>query len=121
MILTALYVTIAQPSGMTAGTQSRQPLPPQPGAAMAYDYEYERNGVSNLFMLFATLEGWRQVEVTDRRITVKGGETPRGDFRVSGRPSGGVIHARILYLDLCKKSVRPPAGGGGGGYRGVLV
>ena len=34
---------------------------------MAYDYEYERNGVSNLFMLFAPLEGWRRVEVTDQR------------------------------------------------------
>ena len=52
---------------MTAGTQSRQPLPPQSGAAMAYDYEYERNGASNLFILFAPLEGWRRVEVTDRR------------------------------------------------------
>ena len=29
-------------------------------SAMAYDYEYQRNGVSNLFMLFAPLEGWRQ-------------------------------------------------------------
>ena len=47
--------------------ETRQPLPAQPGAAMAYDYEYERNGVSNLFMLFAPLEGWRRVEVTDRR------------------------------------------------------
>ena len=45
--------------------ETRQPFPPQPGAAMAYDYE--RNGVSNLFMLFAPLEGWRRVEVTDRR------------------------------------------------------
>ena len=43
------------------------PLPPRPGTAMAYDYEYERNGVSNLFMLFAPLEGWRRVEVTDQR------------------------------------------------------
>ena len=34
---------------------------------MAYDYESERNGVSNLFMRFAPLEGWRRVEVTDRR------------------------------------------------------
>ena len=34
---------------------------------VTYDYEYERNGVSNLFMLFAPLEGWRRVEVTDRR------------------------------------------------------
>ena len=47
--------------------EARQPLPPQPGAAVAYDYEYDRNGVSNLFMLFAPLEGWRRVEVTDRR------------------------------------------------------
>jgi hypothetical protein len=37
---------------------------------MAYDYEYQRNGVSNLFMLFAPLEGWRRVEVTDRRTRV---------------------------------------------------
>ena len=47
--------------------ETRQPLPPPPGAVMAYDYEYERNGVSNRFMLFAPLEGWRRVEVTDRR------------------------------------------------------
>ena len=47
--------------------ETRQPLPPQPRAAMAYDYEYQRNGVSNLFMLFAPLEGWRRVEVTERR------------------------------------------------------
>ena len=42
--------------------ETRQPLPLRPGAAMAYDYEYQRNGVSNLFMLFAPLEGWRRVE-----------------------------------------------------------
>ena len=47
--------------------ETLQPLPPQPGAVMAYDYEYERNGVSNLFMLFAPSEGGRRVEVTDRR------------------------------------------------------
>ena len=47
--------------------ETRTPLPPRPGAATAYDYEYERNGVSNLFMLFAPLEGWRRVEATDQR------------------------------------------------------
>ena len=47
--------------------ETRLPRPAQPGAAGSYDYEYERNGVSNLFMLFAPLEGWRRVEVTDRR------------------------------------------------------
>ena len=46
--------------------ETRQPRPPRPGAVMAYDYEYQRNGVSNLFMLFAPLEGWRRVAVTER-------------------------------------------------------
>ena len=36
-----------------------------------HDYEYERNGKSaNLFMMFAPLEGWRHVEVTDRHTAV---------------------------------------------------
>ena len=50
--------------------ETRRPRPAHPGAAGSYDYEYERNGVSNLFMLFAPLEGWRRVEVTDRRTKV---------------------------------------------------
>ena len=49
---------------------TRSPLAPRPGTGMACDYEYERNGVSNLFMLFAPLEGWRRVEVTDQRTKV---------------------------------------------------
>ena len=49
--------------------ETRLPRPARPGASSVYDYEYERNGVSNLFMLFAPLEGWRRVEVTDRRIS----------------------------------------------------
>ena len=47
--------------------ETRTPLVPRARAAGAYDYEYQRNGVSNLFMLFAPLEGWRRVEVTERR------------------------------------------------------
>jgi hypothetical protein len=50
--------------------ETRQPLPRQAGKPERYDYEYERNGVSNLFMIFAPLEGWRHVEVTDRRTRV---------------------------------------------------
>ena len=45
----------------------RTPRPSRPGSARAYDYEYQRNGVSSLFMLFAPLEGWRGVEVSERR------------------------------------------------------
>ena len=57
--------------------ETRQPHPPRPGAAMAYDFEYRRNGVSNLFMLFAPLEGWRRVEVTDRRTRTDWAEVVR--------------------------------------------
>lgn len=47
----------------------RVPLPMKEGQPERYDNEYERNGVSNLFMFFAPLEGWRHVEVTDRRTS----------------------------------------------------
>jgi DDE superfamily endonuclease len=50
--------------------ETRQPLPMLPGKPARYDYEYERNGTANLFMLFAPLEGWRHVEVTERRTAI---------------------------------------------------
>ena len=46
--------------------ETRVPIAAKPGRPARYDYEYERNGTANLFMLFAPLEGWRHVEVTDR-------------------------------------------------------
>ena len=48
----------------------RRPVPSQPGRPYRYDSEYKRNGVSNLFMFFAPLGGWRLVKVTDRRTKV---------------------------------------------------
>jgi hypothetical protein len=48
----------------------RTPIPPAPGQPERYDYEYERNGTSNLFMFFAPLLGWRHATVTDRRTAV---------------------------------------------------
>jgi len=42
----------------------------KPGHPARHDYEYERNGTANLFMMFAPLEGWRHVEVTDRHTAV---------------------------------------------------
>lgn len=50
--------------------ETRTPRPARPGAVSTYDYEYERNGVSSLFMLFAPLDGWRRVEVRERRTKV---------------------------------------------------
>ena len=57
--------------------EARQPRPARPGAPLAYDYEYQRNGVSNLFMRFAPLEGWRRVEVTARRTRTDWAEVVR--------------------------------------------
>jgi len=45
----------------------RKPIPAYPGQRARYDYEYKRNGVANLFMIFEPLRGKRQVKVTDRR------------------------------------------------------
>jgi hypothetical protein len=50
--------------------ETRTPIPMKPGQLARYDYEYERNGTANLFMMFAPLEGWRHVKVTERRTAV---------------------------------------------------
>ena len=50
--------------------ETRTPIPAKPGQPQRHDYEYERNGVANLFMLFAPLEGWRHVKVTDRHTAI---------------------------------------------------
>jgi hypothetical protein len=50
--------------------ETRVPVPMKPGRPARFDYEYERNGTANLFMMFAPLEGWRHVKVTDRRTAI---------------------------------------------------
>jgi hypothetical protein len=50
--------------------ETRVPIPAKPGQPKRYDYEYERNGTANLFMMFAPLEGWRHVKVTDRHTAI---------------------------------------------------
>ena len=42
--------------------ETRLPIPAKPGAVEKYDTEYERNGVSNMFMFFDPLEGKRHIE-----------------------------------------------------------
>jgi len=43
------------------------PLPVQPGRPERVDYEYERIGTANLFVMVEPLAGYRHVEVTERR------------------------------------------------------
>jgi transposase len=46
---------------------ARPPSMAKPGRPARYDYEYERNGTANLFLVTEPLRGWRHVEVTERR------------------------------------------------------
>jgi hypothetical protein len=50
--------------------ETRAPIKMKKGQKARFDYEYERNGTANLFMMFAPLEGWRHVKVTDRHTAV---------------------------------------------------
>lgn len=50
--------------------ETRQPIPMTQARPYRYDSEYKRNDVSNLFMIFAPLQGFRHVEVTDRRTSL---------------------------------------------------
>lgn len=50
--------------------ETRTPIPARPGQPRRVDYEYKRRGTANLFMMFAPLEGWRDVKVTDQRAAV---------------------------------------------------
>ena len=47
-----------------------EPLPVQPGYPERVDYEYERVGTANLFVMVERLSGYRHVEVTERRTAV---------------------------------------------------
>jgi len=57
--------------------ETRRPVPAGSGRVERHDYEYERNGTANLFMLFAPLEGWRHVKVTERRTKIDFAEVIR--------------------------------------------
>lgn len=48
----------------------RAPLPATPGTAARYDFQYERNGVANLWMFSEPLAGQRYVAVTEQRTKV---------------------------------------------------
>jgi DDE superfamily endonuclease len=47
--------------------ETRQPISARGGKVERFDYEYERGGVRNLFMMCEPKRGWRHVEVTEQR------------------------------------------------------
>ena len=79
-------------------SETRLPLPPRSGALERFDYEYERQGTANVFMMVAPRLGWRQVNVTARRTRV--------DFAAQMRllvddyfPQAGVIRVVLDNLN----------------------
>lgn len=48
-------------------SEIQQPLTAEPGQPLRFDYQYEREGVCNLFMFFEPLKAWRHAEVTAQR------------------------------------------------------
>jgi hypothetical protein len=48
-------------------SEVREPLGAKPGRPARYDYEYEREGTANLFIVSEPLAGWRHISVTERR------------------------------------------------------
>jgi len=55
----------------------RVPLPGGRGQLCHYDYEYKRNGVANIFMMFEPLAGRRYVKITERRTKIDWAECMR--------------------------------------------
>src|SRR5438034_10147048 len=43
--------------------ETRVPIPMKAGRPARFDHQYERNGTANLFMMFAPLEGWRNLSI----------------------------------------------------------
>ncbi len=46
------------------------PMEAKPGRVKRIDHEYERKGRANLFVMVQPLEGWRHLEVTERRTNL---------------------------------------------------
>lgn len=51
-------------------SDTRVPLPMTSGKVKRYDYEYERQGTANLFVMCQPLVGWREVRATAKRKKV---------------------------------------------------
>lgn len=62
--LCVLFSDVHKPIAATPKTEEK------PGKIKKQDYEYKREGSSNLFAFFAPYLGWRHIQVTERRTKV---------------------------------------------------
>jgi hypothetical protein len=98
--------------------ETRAPIPTRPGRAARHDYEYERNGVANLFMMFAPLEGWRRVKVTDRHAAADYAQVLK-ELSDVHFPDAEKISARIRRLRSTRPSPPPKRAASQSGSNGT--
>jgi hypothetical protein len=97
----------------------------QPGRPVRGDYEYERNGTANLFMMFAPLEGWRHVKVTDRRTSIDYAHALKDLSDTHFPRAAKIILVRTISIPTNRlrstKPSRPPKHGGwSNASRGII-
>lgn len=73
-------------------SDKREPIPAKPGSPKKTDYEYEREGVANIFMFFEPLMGKRHVKVTERRT--------RKDWALAMRELSDVQYPDAEVIDI---------------------
>ena len=104
--------------------ETRLPIPMKPGRPARCDYEYERNGTANLFMLFAPLEGWRHVKVTDRHTAVDYAHVLKDLADVHFPPPRPLFWSRTISTSTARRrstrpSPPPKPGGWSSGSNGI--
>ena len=57
-------------AGKQLVSQVNEPKPMKPGHVAKEDYEYQREGIMNIFMCFDRHKGWRKAKVTERKTAV---------------------------------------------------
>lgn len=81
----------------------RDPQPAQPGRHAKVDYEYERKGTCNQFMMCEPLRGWRHVRVTGRRT--------RRDYAECIKELVDVHYPKADKILLVQDNLNTPSGG----------
>lgn len=89
--------------------ETRPPLPARPGQPTATDYEYERNGTANIFLLTEPLAGWRKAVITEHRTAIDWAQQMQQlldeDYRDCPQGTPGVRPTQYSPLDLLLQSL----------------
>lgn len=84
-------------------SEVRTAEPMAPAKPYRYDHEYEHNGRSNLFLMFAPHANWRHVKVTDQRTAADFAECMR-DLVDAHFPQAEVIRLVVDNLNTHSKA-----------------